>query len=782
MKRHAFPFALTLLALALGSCSFGPSSSSAQPSTQSSQASISNPDVGDYDLVLSFATTGEKAIREGDAIVGVAGMDYFGGISGGNLYHDNGPVLLGSRSSLGSLSISFDKPRRVSKLVVEAKAYRSDSDVALDCKLGSREVGTLYLNAKASYEYDVSSLNEEVGDLTLSTQYGSSRADIYTISVSFGQVEDIYPESIAFSPASYRVPEGGSRVSTLSFAPSNVNVKEVTYESSDESIAAVDGSGRISGVAQGNATITAKARAKEGFVTATASVEVYESTGMETTEIKQTYEDFAKNNVYGISNCPTHGEPKLLIIPVWFSDSSTFISSNKREDVRNDIAATYLGSKEETGWHSVKSYYEEESLGNLTLNGTVTDWYEVNASYTAYGDADAGGDATSGLVGTATDWYFDRHPGEKRTDYDSDGDGYLDGVMLIYAAPDYAALGSNRYTNLWAYCYWLQDPTQKSTRNPGPNVFFWASYDFMYGGNARARTGKSDFSNGDTSHCTLDAHTFIHEMGHVFGLDDYYDYADNSNSPAATFSMQDYNRGGHDPFSLMAFGWADPYIPESSCEITIGAFQNTHDLILLTPSWNAVDSAFDEYLLLELYTPTGLNELDSTYAYEGARDLKGPTATGLRVWHVDARLVYAVSGAAGSYYTSERCQAENLRLGGNSSAPNLITDVNHSGGVLHAFTNTGDDDDYGTRLGQAYDKYDLLHLIRNSRSKTYSHCTQLTGADLFGDGSSFSMSDFGKQFPNTGKLDSNADLGWSFSVAISGEGDNAQATITLTRG
>ncbi len=374
------------------------------------------------------------------------------------------------------------------------------------------------------------------------------------------------------------------------------------------------------------------------------------------------------------------------------------------------------------------------------------------------------------LVESATNWYFTNNPSESRKDYDRDGDGYLDGVMLIYGAPDYATLGNNDYDNLWAYCYWLQDTSNNNNTNPGPNVFFWASYDFMYDSSkASVRTGKSSYGNGDCSHASIDAHTYIHEMGHVFGLDDYYDYGSNNYSPAGGFSMQDYNVGGHDPYSVMALGWADPYIPTQSCDITISAFQKTHDLILLTPSWNSYDSPFDEYLLLELYTPTGLNALDSTYRYDSSYP-QGPNVAGIRLWHVDARLAYCTSLTSQGYPTY---------------AYSKITTnpaYNATYGITHAFSNTVGNADYGSVLGSSYYNYHLLSLVRNNTSTGVNTTSKLSSSDLFRNGSSFSMSTYSSQFVKSGKLNSNVSLGWSFSVALSGTGDNAQATIHLIKG
>ena len=83
------------------------------------------------------------------------------------------------------------------------------------------------------------------------------------------------------------------------------------------------------------------------------------------------------------------------------------------------------------------------------------------------------------------------------------------------------------------------------------------------------------------------------------------------------------------------------YIPNNI--ITIGDFATTHDIILLTPEWNSYDSAFDEYILLELYTPTGLNKFDTDYQYSG-RYPQGLNLCGVRMWHVDARLYSEYKG------------------------------------------------------------------------------------------------------------------------------------------
>ena len=483
------------------------------------------------------------------------------------------------------------------------------------------------------------------------------------------------------------------------------------------------------------------------------------------------YSDLVDNSVYPISCTPSKGTAKLLIIPVWFTDSKNFISESKRENVRNDIEKAYFGNASEVGWQSVKSFYEEESLGALTLTGTVSAWYECGKSYSNYSkdpaSSESGAPKTSALVETATTWYFENHSSENRRDYDCDGDGYLDGVMLIYAAPDYDTLNKSTYTNLWAYCFWIQDYTVQSPLNPGVNAFFWASYDFMYGQEvASARTGTT-YHAGDTSHCSIDAHTFIHEMGHMFGLEDYYDYSELSYQPAGAFSMQDHNVGMHDPFSSFALGWGKAYIPTESTTIDLKPFATDGEMIVLSPQWNVYNSPFDEYLVLEYYTDLGLNEFDTTNKYMKQYGKNYPTGThdyGIRLWHVDARLVYTMTG--------------------EFSANKVTTNPKISSGrVALMMSNTYYDGDeyseaYCSVLGTGYANYNVLQMIRNSTTATYKPKDMFSSSSLFKAGDSFTMSKYSKQFVNSGKLNNKTDLGFSFEINAC---NSTYASITITK-
>ena len=484
------------------------------------------------------------------------------------------------------------------------------------------------------------------------------------------------------------------------------------------------------------------------------------------------YGDLIDNSIYPMSCTPSVGKAKLLVIPVWFTDTDhNAIDYNKRELVREDIYSAYFGDEESTGWRSVKTFYEEESLGALTIEGTVSEWYECGVDVYEYttdpASETSGAPKTSALVKKATDWYFSNHA-DSRTDYDQDGDGYLDGVVLIYGAPDYDSLKRDDFDNLWAYCFWIQDPSVQKPSNPGVNVFFWASYDFIYGkDNVKARTGYSYYHSGDTTHCKLDAHTFIHETGHMFGLEDYYDYSSKKYQPAGAFSMQDHNIGGHDPFSSFALGWGKAYVPIETTTIDLKPFSTSGEMIILSPSWNVYNSPFDEYIIIEYYTPQGLNTLDCTYKYmaTSGKDYPiGPVEYGIRLWHVDARLLYTTSGI----WNADKVTT-NPKYPGAKVA--LMMSNTYSGGGA---------DSYISLLGSTYANYNLLQLIRNNTTSTYkpSKTDFFNSSALFKANDTFSMSKYSRQFVNGTKLNNNSDLGFTFTVNAC---NNNYASISITK-
>ncbi len=131
-----------------------------------------------------------------------------------------------------------------------------------------------------------------------------------------------------------------------------------------------------------------------------------------------------------------------------------------------------------------------------------------------------------------------------------------------------------------------------------------------------------------------DAHTYIHETGHILGLEDYYTYDPYDWGAAGLLDMMDGNIGDHNAYSKALLGWTKPYVVQDDCTITIRPFVESGDFIIVGNNWNG--SMFDEYLMLEYYTPTSLNHFDSLSPYPFSSRMF--TESGVKVYHIDSRL------------------------------------------------------------------------------------------------------------------------------------------------
>lgn len=434
---------------------------------------------------------------------------------------------------------------------------------------------------------------------------------------------------------------------------------------------------------------------------------------VDTINLNTTYLDYSSNSFYNnIDSMPSIGDVNLLIIPVKLKD----YNGNVNEKTRYDIYNAYFGTENDTGWRSVASYFYESSYGNLKISGTVSDWYAPNVASTDVVDSNS----TNKLVKNATEWYKNKY-NSSLSEFDSDKDGYIDNVCLIYNAP--ARYKNNE--NLWAYTYWIQDGKKGTPSEPIPNTYFWASCSFMY----------------ESNRLDIDAHTYIHELGHVMGLDDYYNYDPNSRYGASGgFLMQDYNVGDHDPYSKIALGWVKPSVVTGTTTIKLRPFATSGQVLIFKPS-GKMNSPFDEYLMMDFYTPDGLNKEDSYHVYKYGYP-KGPTDYGLRIWHVDARLI-------------ENFNPESTKV-------TLTNEIIKGNRYLFAMSNSTDED-YGSVI-PSFRNYKLLHLLQQSNVNTFKKGDFFSLNDLWKKDDTFSMSQYSDFFVNKGQFNTGSNLNFAIKV------------------
>lgn len=457
--------------------------------------------------------------------------------------------------------------------------------------------------------------------------------------------------------------------------------------------------------------------------------------------------DYGMKSVYGeLHYLPNEGNVKLLVIPVWFTNSENFFKESHKTQILEDIRAKILEEKTEDNYWSLKSYYETESKGKVHIDATISDFYTSGTSLVNYTDT---GDTslTYKLVNDATNWYFSNNPTDSINNYDNDGDGKVDGVICYYAGNYYGA----KNATMRSVAYAFTNNSDSRIYNTGCFCPIGGIYGFGREISTSWQLNTDDLSSILPPEFVRGANTVIHEVGHQFGADDLYEYAaknEEKHYPCGSFSMQDNNSGTHDPFQTNLFGWSKPdiyaakdYNVGDKITISIDDFQGSGNNILLTKDWNEYNSLFDEYLLLELYAPIGLN------AYDANR--LGFNQAGIRVWHANSIMAHASAA--------------------DEDSPDLVDTRTNS---------------FKYSTYNRNDEYDLLHLIRNNEEVGIDVTTKVSNADLFKTNDSFSMAKYSKQFVKGNRLDNGEKLGWEFNVdGIYFDKANNKYTgvITLTR-
>ncbi len=285
---------------------------------------------------------------------------------------------------------------------------------------------------------------------------------------------------------------------------------------------------------------------------------------------------------------PSVGQPKMLVIAVDFPN----IPAQENHFALGDIENVFNGTSASTGWESVHSFYYKSSYGKLDIDIQVYGWYRAK-NPTGYYKNLGSTDGSSLLVKEALTYY------DEQIDYsqfDSNGDEYIDSVYIVYSR------NTENFDSIWwgFQSYYVEyDYFDEVT----PYYYAFSSREFM------------TFD----SNLVVDAHVFIHETGHLLGLDDYYDYDTSVGPPngLGCADMMDDTIGDHNPFSKLILGWTQPIIIDTDKEITIDfeAFADTGQTMILANDWTG--DMFSEYFILQYYTPTKLQAYDQVFSQSG---------------------------------------------------------------------------------------------------------------------------------------------------------------------
>lgn len=197
--------------------------------------------------------------------------------------------------------------------------------------------------------------------------------------------------------------------------------------------------------------------------------------------------------------------------------------------------------------------------------------------------------------------------------YDANGDGFIDFVFAFYAGPGENNTGTSSDA-VWPHAWWM------SSAGVGGKYVFDDKVLESYACTCEIYAGELDGVG-----------TFCHEFSHVLGLPDLYDVNYKANAPY-NYSVLDngcYLRRGYHPLGYSAYeryelGWLAPtQLPDTANTIELTDFGTNNQAYIqcVTPDSVAADTRDGEYYLFENRQNIGWD-----------RYMPGH---GMMVWHID---------------------------------------------------------------------------------------------------------------------------------------------------
>ncbi len=301
--------------------------------------------------------------------------------------------------------------------------------------------------------------------------------------------------------------------------------------------------------------------------------------------------------------------------------------------------------------YTYASYYAEISNGLLTVSGATFGYAALDSNEVTYtglpgsctgnpypGSTDCNGlfsnNAVSRMqagllealrkVDAQVDW----------TQYDRDGDGFVDLVAFIQPTID-GACGPIGNNHLWSHRFFLGPYKTHSVNALGDTI---RVADYIL------ESGVGGSSGCDSTHI-MPIGTVAHETGHGFGLPDLYD-TDGLSEGVGEYSLMGsgnytapYSPSRIDPWSLNELGWITVAPDTTSGPFSFGPTP-TSDTVFFVPVKGA--NPRGEYFLLENRQPV---QTDSAMLHYHCRVWYATTSPppscggGVVVWHVDSEQI-----------------------------------------------------------------------------------------------------------------------------------------------
>ena len=306
---------------------------------------------------------------------------------------------------------------------------------------------------------------------------------------------------------------------------------------------------------------------------------------------------------------PTMGSPRIPIILVNYTDVM-FIDENPVATFQNQ----FNGME-----YSCLHYFESQSRGRFSPQFDILGPVDLPQTRQYYGgNVYRYGQEVDQQLGTMIYDACTGLTGVDFSDYDNDGDGYVDVVVVLFAGVGEAQAWRTVPESVWP-CQWdMQESLDWGCSTVGPfqlngvTIDKYAVFNELEG-------------SSNTSRNIDGVGTFCHEFGHCLGLPDFYPTNGGGAYGMSTWDIMDigcylnnaYRPCGYSSYERHFMGWLDLIDPvENTCYTMAPLNSDDGAAVKITNEANP-----DEYYLLEYRVKSGWDEYLS--------------AEGIMILHVD---------------------------------------------------------------------------------------------------------------------------------------------------
>lgn len=264
----------------------------------------------------------------------------------------------------------------------------------------------------------------------------------------------------------------------------------------------------------------------------------------------------------GQTNGSYFGKKKGLIILVQYKDKKFKFGHNQKMYNRMANETGYANSLGFVG--SVKDYFLAQSNGQFELDFDVVGPYTLNHEYAYYG-APSGNSHDVRPCDMVYDACRLADPDVNFTDYDWDGDGYVEQVYVLFAGLGQAAGGDEN--TIWPHEYKLQEGNNGSYVSKDNNVVVNT---YACGPELTLQYTPVAYRERVDGIGTL-----CHEFSHCLGYPDLYDTGNGGNFGMGEFDLMDagsYNGESFCPPNYSAYekwfaGWITPTVLDKPASV-----------------------------------------------------------------------------------------------------------------------------------------------------------------------------------------------------------------------